>query len=75
MSVIWVASLLFLAAGTVLITATLRKTARATIELRDECALLGELRSELAGLRHDADAARAGIERVRSRPRRSPAGR
>jgi hypothetical protein len=75
MSVIWVVSLLFLAAGAVLITATLRKTAQATIDLRDECVQLDELRSALVDLRQEADATRASIERVRSRSSRSPADR
>jgi type II secretory pathway component PulJ len=71
-SVIWVASLLILAAGTVLISATLRKSAQATMELRDECAQLEELRSALADLRHEADITRASVDRIRSRPGRSP---
>ncbi|MEY2433851.1 MAG: hypothetical protein QOC92_3576 [Acidimicrobiaceae bacterium] len=75
MSVLWVVSLLFLAAGAVLITLTLRKSAEATIDLRDECAQLDELRSTLVDLRHEADATRASIERLRSRASRSPADR
>jgi type II secretory pathway component PulJ len=70
-SVIWVASLLFLAAGAVLTTATLRKTAQATVDLRDECLQLDELRSALVELRQEADLTRAGIERIRSRSGRS----
>ena len=54
-----------------LIAATLRKTAEATIELRDECAQLEELRSALVDLRHEADITRATIDRIRSRPDRS----
>ncbi|MDQ1424478.1 MAG: hypothetical protein QOD72_1976 [Acidimicrobiaceae bacterium] len=75
MSVLWVASLLFLAAGAVLVTATLRKTAEATIGLRDECAQLDELRSALVDLRQEADGTRAAIERIRSRSGRSPVDR
>jgi hypothetical protein len=70
-----VASLLFLAAGAVLITATLRKTAQATIDLRDECVQLDALRSALVDLRHEADVTRASIERVRSRSNRSSVDR
>jgi type II secretory pathway component PulJ len=70
-SVLWIASLLFLAAGAVLISATLRKTAEATIDLRDECTQLDELRSALVELRHEADITRATIDRIRSRPDRS----
>ena len=68
---LWVASLLFLAAGAVLITAALRKTTEATIELRDECTQLEELRSALVDLRREADITRATIDRIRSRPDRS----
>jgi hypothetical protein len=64
-----VVSLLFLAGGAVLITATLRKTTEATIGLRDECAQLEELRSALVDLRDEADSTRAAIERIRSRDR------
>ena len=67
MSVLWIASLLFLAAGAVLIAATLRKSAEATIDLRDECAQLDELRSALIDLQHEADITRATIDRIRSR--------
>ena len=67
MSVLWIASLLFLAAGAVLISATLRKSAEATIDLRDECAQLDELRSALTALQHEADITRATIDRIRSR--------
>jgi hypothetical protein len=70
-SVLWIASLLFLAAGAVLISATLRKTAGATIDLRDECSQLDELRSALVDLRQEADITRATIDRIRSRPDRS----
>ncbi|MEY2423966.1 MAG: hypothetical protein QOI95_4033 [Acidimicrobiaceae bacterium] len=68
---LWVASLLFLAAGAVLITATVRKTAEATIDLRDESVQLEELRSALIDLRQEADITRATIDRIRSRPDRS----
>jgi type II secretory pathway component PulJ len=71
MSVLWVVSLLFLAAGAVLIAATLRKSAEATMDLRDECARLEELRSALVDLRLEADVTRATIDRIRSRPDRS----
>jgi hypothetical protein len=64
-----VVSLLFLAGGAVLITATLRKTTEATIGLRDECAQLEELRSALVDLHDEADSTRAAIERIRSRDR------
>ena len=67
MSVLWIASLLFLAAGAVLISATLRKSAEATIDLRNECAQLDELRSALTDLQHEADITRATIDRIRSR--------
>jgi uncharacterized protein (DUF3084 family) len=67
-SVLWIASLVIIAAGAVLISATLRKTAEATIDLRDECAQLDQLRSALAELRQEADVARASIDRIRSRP-------
>lgn len=67
---LWVASLLFVAAGAVLISATLRKSAAATIELRDECAQLEELRTALVDLRLEADVTRATIDRIRSRPDR-----
>jgi hypothetical protein len=70
-SVLWVASLLFLAAGAVLIAATLRKSAEATIDLRDECARLEDLRSALLELRLEADVTRATIDRIRSRSDRS----
>ena len=72
MSVLWVAPLLFLAAGAVLISATLRTSAQASIDLRDECARLEELRSALLALRHEADSTRATIDRIRSRSDRSP---
>jgi hypothetical protein len=62
---------LFLAAGAVLITATVRKTAEATIDLRDESVQLEELRSALIDLRQEADITRATIDRIRSRPDRS----
>jgi hypothetical protein len=74
-SVLWIACLLFVAAGTVLISATLRKTAEATIDLRDECAQLDDLRSALVDLRAEADITRATIDRIRSRPERSPVDR
>ena len=71
MSVLWVASLVLLAAGAVLIAATLRKTAEATIGLRDECAQLDEVRSALADLRREADVTRAAVDGIRSRSERS----
>ena len=72
MSVLWVASLVVLAGGAVFISATLRKTAQATLDLRDECAQLEQLRSALADLRHEADITRASMDRIRSRPERPP---
>jgi cytochrome c-type biogenesis protein CcmH/NrfF len=69
--VVWVVPLLFLAAGAVLIAATLRKSAEATLRLRDECAELEQLRSALVELGQEADTARATIDRIRSRPERS----
>ena len=75
MSVLWVASLLVLAAGTVLIAATLRKMAEATIALRDECGRLDQLHLALVDLRHDADVVRATVARIRSRPDRNPDSR
>jgi hypothetical protein len=66
-----VVSLLFVAAGAVLITAALRKSTEATIGLRDECAQLEELRSALEDLRHEADITRAAIDRIRSGSDRS----
>jgi hypothetical protein len=62
--------LLFLAAGAALLAATVRKSAEATIDLRDECAQLEELRSALTDLRHEADLTRATIDGLRSRGRR-----
>jgi outer membrane protein TolC len=70
MSVLWVASLLFLAAGAVLVSVAMRKGAEAAIDLRDECAQLDELRAALLDLRHEADVTRATIERIRSRESR-----
>jgi hypothetical protein len=58
--------LLFLAAGAVLISATLHRTAEATIDLREECARLDELRSALEELRNEADVTRATIDGIRS---------
>jgi len=56
----------------VFISATLRKTAQATVDLRDECAQLEELRSALAELRHDADVTRTNLDRIRTRSDRPP---
>ena len=67
---LWIVPLLFLAAGAAWISAVLRRTAEATIGLRDECAQLEELRSALVDLRHEADITRATIDRIRSRPDR-----
>jgi hypothetical protein len=67
---LWVASLLFLAIGAVVMAATLRKTAEATVELRDECVRLDELRSALDDLRQESDIARGTMDRIRSRPDR-----
>jgi hypothetical protein len=62
--------LLLVAAGAVLIAVSLRRTAEATIGLRDECAQLEELRLALVDLRLEADITRASIDRIRSRPDR-----
>jgi hypothetical protein len=67
--------LLLLAVGAVLITVTLRNSAQATSELRDECVQLDELRSALVDLRYEADVARARVERIRSRSSRSSVDR
>jgi uncharacterized protein (DUF3084 family) len=74
-SVLWIAPLVFLAVGALLITATLGKSADATAELRDECAQLEDLRSALSALRQEADSARATVDRIRSRSDRSPVDR
>ena len=66
-SVLWVIPLLCLTAGTVLVTVALRQSTGTAVALRDECARLGELRTALVDLRQDADEARRGIERIRSR--------
>jgi cytochrome c-type biogenesis protein CcmH/NrfF len=66
-SVLWIAPLLVLAAGAVIISARLRTTAQATIELQQECARLEELRMALDEVRHEADLTRAGIDRIRHR--------
>jgi uncharacterized protein (DUF3084 family) len=65
-SVLWVVPLLFLAAGEVLIATSLRTSAQAAVQLRDECAQLEQLRAALVDLRHEADTARAAIDRIRS---------
>jgi hypothetical protein len=66
-SVLWVVPLVVLAAGAVLISAKLRTTAQATVELQQACARLEQLRMALDEVRHEADATRAGIERIRHR--------
>jgi hypothetical protein len=67
--------LVVLAGGAVFISATLRKTAQATVDLRDECARLEELRSALAELRHEADITRTSMDRIRTRSDRPPTDR
>ncbi len=68
---LWVAPLLVIAAGAAWLAATLRTTAAATVELRDECAQLEELRTALADLQVEADGTRATLDRIRSRPDRT----
>jgi cytochrome c-type biogenesis protein CcmH/NrfF len=69
--VLWIVPLLVLAAGAVLVAATLRKSTEATIGLRDECAQLAELRSAVDELRREAEDTRAAVDRIRSRPERT----
>jgi cytochrome c-type biogenesis protein CcmH/NrfF len=71
MSVLWVVPLIVLAAGAVLVGATLRRSTEATVGLRNECAQLEELRSALVDLRREADSTRAAVDRIRSRPERT----
>jgi hypothetical protein len=74
-SVLWIASVLFVAAAVVLIAAMMRGTAQATIDLRDEAKGFDELRTALVDLRAEADVTRETIDRIRARTRRSPVGR
>ena len=67
--------LLVLTVGALLVTSTLRATTAEAIELRDECARLDELRTELAALRGDGNDALAALDGLRARTRRPPPDR
>jgi hypothetical protein len=73
--VLWVIPLLCLTAGAVLVTAALRQSTRTAVDLRDECARLGELRTALVDLRQDADRARSHVEGLGRRGSRNPVDR
>jgi hypothetical protein len=73
--VLWIASVLVVVAAVVLIAATLRGTAQATTELRDEAMRLGELRSALENLQVEAGVTRQAIDGIRARSRRRPVAR
>ena len=72
MSVLWVVPLLCLTVGAVLVTAALRQSTRTAVDLRDECARLGELRTALVVLRQEADVARVRIDGLGRRGSRGP---
>ena len=74
-SVLWVVPLLCLTVGAVLVTVALRQSTRTAVDLRDECARLGELRTALVDLRSEADRARGHVEGFRRRASRDPADR
>ena len=67
--------MLCLTVGAVLVTAAMRQSTRTAIELRDECARLGELRTALVDLRSEADRARSQVDGFRHRASRDPADR
>ena len=67
--------MLCLTVGAVLVTAAMRQSTRSAIELRDECARLGELRTALVDLRSEADRARRQVDGFRHRGSRDPLDR